>query len=354
MRILPGCDLPAASTVLGLLIGCAGPRYDPNDALGTVGSIERLDPAIDALVPADSRLEILADGFDWSEGPLWIAEDGGYLIFSDIPPNRICKWQSGRGTSVYLHQSGYLGPTPRPGHRPPDEPGSNGLLLDHRGRLVLCQHGNRQVARMNAPLDAPQADFLPLATGFRGKRLNSPNDAVYHPNGDLYFTDPPYGLTGKMQDPDKQLEYQGVYRVTPTGEVTLLSKALSRPNGIAFAPDFRTLYVANSDGRRPIWMAFAVQPDGSLDAGRVFCDARNLTGKRRGGPDGLKVDVNGNLFATGPGGVVVLAPDGRHLGTLITGQATSNCAFGDDGSTLYITADRYLLRIRLSTRGLGF
>jgi gluconolactonase len=207
---------------------------------------------------------------------------------------------------------------------------------------------------MNASLDAPRADYQPIAAAFEGKRMNSPNDAVYHPSGDLYFTDPPYGLAGKMRDPDKQLDYQGVYRVRTDGRVDLLTKELSRPNGIAFSPDFKTLYVANSDLKRAIWMAFPVEDDGTLGKGRVLFDAAAFAGKRRGAPDGLKVDQHGNLFATGPGGVLILTPDGRHLGTLMTGQATSNCCFGDDGSTLYITADRYLVRIRLSTRGAGF
>lgn len=336
------------------MVPTINPDGDPSDVLATIGSIERLDPKMDALVPATSKLEVVADGFDWSEGPLWIPEDGGYVIFSDIPPNQIFKWQSGHGSSVYLRQSGYLGVTPRPNHKAPDEPGSNGLLLDPAGRLVLCQHGNRQVARMDASLSSPRADYVPIAAAYDGKRLNSPNDAVYHKSGDLYFTDPPYGLAGKMGDPDKQLDYQGVYRVRPDGEVSLLTKELSRPNGIAFSPDFKTLYVANSDGKRAVWMAFPVKADGTIGPGRVFFDAAALVSKRRGVPDGMKVDKHGNLFATGPGGVLVIAPDGRHLGTLMTGQATSNCCFGDDGSTLYITADRYLVRIRLSTCGFGF
>ncbi|MEE2886384.1 MAG: SMP-30/gluconolactonase/LRE family protein [Planctomycetota bacterium] len=337
------------------LSGCAGLMIgNPADVLETIGGVERLDRAINALVPMDSRLEVVADGFDWSEGPLWIPEDGGYVIFSDIPPNRIIKWQSGKGASLYLNQSGYLGSIPRFNHVAPDEPGSNGLLLDLEGRLVLCQHGNRQVARMDADLDAPRPNYVPIANAYQGKRLNSPNDAAYHENGDLYFTDPPYGLAGKMGDPDKQLDFQGVYRVRPDGRVTLLTRQLSRPNGIAFSPDFETLYVANSDSKHAVWMAFPVKSDGTLGHGRVLFDATTMVGKRRGVPDGLKVDQHGNLFATGPGGVLILSPDGRHLGTLLTGQATSNCGFGDDGSTLYITADRYLVRIRLSTRGAGF
>lgn len=338
--------------LLLLLAGCAGAALlDPGDAIATLGAVQRNDPAIDALVPRDAVVEVLAEGFQWSEGPLWVDEDGGYVLFSDIPPNRVWKWQPGRGASVYLAQSGYLDPIPRPDHIAPDEPGSNGLLLDPQGRLVLCQHGLRQVGRMTAPLSAPRPEFEPIATHYNGRRFNSPNDAVYRSNGDLYFTDPPYGLTRKMQDPEKEIGFQGVYRVTPAGDVTLLTDAMTRPNGIAFSPDERTLYVANSDPQRAIWMAFGVRDDGTLGPGRVLFDATSMVPELPGLPDGLAIDRHGNLFATGPGGVLVLTPDGRHLGTILTGRPTSNCTFGDDGSTLYVTADEYLLRVRLTTTG---
>ena len=336
-------------SLLSLVAACAS-----DAALRPLGEVERRSPTLDALVDPDARFEVLAEGFDWSEGPLWIPEDGGYVIFSDIPPNRVMKWQQGRGLSVYLEQSGYLGPIPRPGHIAPDEPGSNGLLLDPQGRLVLCQHGERQVGRMLAPLRAPAPRYEAVADAFDGERFNSPNDAAYHQNGDLYFTDPPYGLTRKLQDPEKDLPFQGVYRCSKDGEVTLLTKQLSRPNGIAFSPDYRTLYVANSDPERALWMAFPVKSDGTLGEGRVLFDATAFVGRLKGLPDGLKVDRLGNLFATGPGGVLVLTPGGEHLGTLCTGEATSNCAFGDDGRSLFVTADRFLLRIRLETTGFGF
>ena len=336
-------------SLLALLTSCAA-----NGAYRHLGQVERRASTLDALVSAGARFEVLTEGFAWSEGPLWIPADGGYVIFSDIPPNRVMQWREGRGVSVYLDKSGFLGSTPRPNHIAPDEPGSNGLLLDPQGRLVLCQHGERQVARMTTALNAPSPRYEAIAREYQGKRFNSPNDAVFHENGDLYFTDPPYGLTRKMQDESKALPFQGVYRCSKNGEVTLLTKEMTRPNGIAFSPDYRTLYVANSDPRRAIWMAFPLKADGTLGAGDVLFDATPMTRSLKGLPDGLKTDRLGNLFATGPGGVLVLTPGGEHLGTLLTGQATSNCAFGEDGRSLFVTADSMLLRVRLKTTGFGF
>ncbi len=316
----------------------------------TAGSIEVLHEALHALVPVDAQLEIIAEGYEWSEGPVWVP-DGGYLLFSDIPPNRIYKWQEDVGATLFLEPSGYTGDLPRGG-----EVGSNGLTLDHEGHLVMAQHGDRRIARLAHPLNtSPAAEYLTIADQYHGLRFNSPNDLTFHSSGALYFTDPPYGLEHSMEDPAKDLDFQGVYRVATDGSITLLESGMSRPNGIAFSPDERTLYVANSDPADPIWMAYDVVDDDTLANGRVFFDASHLVAEgRRGLPDGLKVDVAGNLFATGPGGVLVLSPEGRHLGTLQTGQATSNCAFGNDGRTLYITADMYLMRLRLLTVGTGF
>jgi gluconolactonase len=307
----------------------------------TLGTIERLDPRFDALVPKDGKLEKLASGFDWSEGPVWIRE-GSHLLFSDVPQNIVYRWKDGEGAISFLNPSGYTGKAPRPGER-----GSNGLTLDAEGRLVLCQHGDRRVARLEKG-----GSFTTLADRYQGKRFNSPNDLVFKSNGDLYFTDPPYGLPQQAKDPARELDFCGVYRLAKDGAVTLLTKELTRPNGLAFSPDEKTLYVAVSDPDRPVWMAYAVKEDGTLGPGRVFFDAAALRKQgRKGLPDGLKVDLAGNLFATGPGGVLVLSPDGKHLGTLMTGEATANCAFGGDGSTLYVTADMHLCRIKLATRG---
>ena len=325
------------------LLLCVSACTQEEAPYATVGSIERLDARIDALVPQDAKLEVLADGFDWSEGPVWI---GDAVLFSDIPPNEIHRWSESDGLMLYLQPSGYTGAEERGG-----EVGSNGLILDAEGRLVLAQHGDRRIARMDAPLASQAPQYVTLADRYEGRRFNSPNDLVYHSSGSLYFTDPPYGLAGNVNDPAKELPYQGVYRLDPDGQVTLLDSTLTRPNGIAFAPDERTLYVANSDPDMPIWVAYDVV-EGGVANRRTFFDASSLRAEGRVGlPDGLKVDVHGNLFATGPGGVLVFAPDGTHLGTLQTGQATSNCAFGEDGSTLFITADMYLLRAQLSTAG---
>ena len=334
--------------VLGMVVLLAGSAMaaDKKEKADypALGTIERLDPRLDELVPPDAKVERLAEGFDWSEGPVWIKKKD-YLLFSDVPLNTVFKWQDGdTSASVFLKPSGYTGEKPRGG-----EPGSNGLTLDPEGRLVLMQHGDRRVARLG-----DDGKFVTLADKYEGKRFNSPNDGVYKSNGDLYFTDPPYGLLGKNDDPAKELPFNGVYRVSKDGKVTLLTKELSYPNGIAFAPDEKTLYVANSDPERPILMAFPVKDDGTLGAGRIFFNAAKLAATQKGLPDGLKVDRKGNLFATGPGGVLIFDKDAHHLGTLATGEATANCGWGDDGSTLYLTADMYLGRVRLTTKGTGF
>lgn len=306
----------------------------------SMGKIERNDPALDALIPPNARIELLAGGFSWAEGPVWVRE-GEYLLFSDVPRNVVFKWKEGEKTSEYLLPSGYTGAQARAG-----EPGSNGLTLDAQGRLVLCQHGDRRVARLEK-----NKKFTPLARYYKFRRLNSPNDLAFKSNGDLYFTDPPYGLVGNNDDPSKELLSNGVFRLKPDGEVTLLTDALTFPNGIAFSPDEGTVYVAVSDSKKPVIMAYDLNFDGTFSNARVFFDALPLMAGRKGVPDGLKVDVAGNLFATGPGGVLVISPQGKHLGTINTDEPTANCAWGNDGSVLYITANNKLCRVKTSTRG---
>lgn len=315
-----------------------------------VGKIDAVDLELDRLIKLDARIEQLDAGFQWAEGPLWM-KTGQYLLFTDIPPNRVLLWRQGKGeATVYLYPSGYTGSQPRGG-----EMGANGLALSPRGELVLCQHGDRRVAQY----DPINKAFITLADNYDGKRFNSPNDLIYHSNGDLYFTDPPYGLVAGMNDPDKELSFQGVYLLRggkPGGQVVLLTDQLSRPNGIAFSPDEKTLYVANSDPDKPIWMAYDVQADGTIGSARVFFDAAHLLkAGKQGLPDGMAADQLGNIWATGPGGVLVLSPAGKHLGTIDTTRKTANCAFGDeDGDVLYITAHDLLLRVKTKVAGLGF
>jgi gluconolactonase len=301
----------------------------------------RKDPRFDRLVPKDAALELLAGGFRWSEGPVWDRRAGA-VLFSDIPNNVVHKWTAAEGLSVFLKPAGYTGTAPFTGR----EPGSNGLTFDSQGRLVLCQHGDRRISRLE------NGAFVTLVDRFEGKRLNSPNDLVYHSSGSLYFTDPPYGLPRTFEDPGRELDFTGVYRLAADGRLTLLTKELQAPNGLAFSPDEKTLYVAQSRPERPIWMAYPVSDDGTIGAGRVLADASTeAKAKKPGLPDGLKVDVSGNLFATGPGGVWVMAPDGTQLGMIETGVPTANVAWGDDGSVLYITANDKLYRLKTGTRG---
>jgi len=306
------------------------------------GTLVTLDPRFDTLVPKGAALEKLADGFSWVEGPVW-DQKAQAILFSDIPNNVVHKWKEGDGLSEFLRPAGYTGSAPFTGR----EPGSNGLTWDVERRLVLCQHGDRRIARLDAP-----GRFTTLVDRYQGRRLNSPNDLAYKSNGDLYFTDPPYGLPGTFKDPGRELDFTGVYRFSKTGALTLLTKELKAPNGIAFSPDERTLYVAQSDDDEPIIMAYPVTNDGTIAAGKVLINMKSgMAPDKPGGPDGLKVDLKGNLFATGPGGVWVIAADGTHLGTIETAAKTANDAWGNDGSTLYITADKTLYRIRTATKG---
>lgn len=299
------------------------------------------DEKIHEVISKDAKIELLAEGHEWTEGPVWLTEQNK-VIYSDIPKNSVFEWSEKEGKKLYLKPAGYTGHVPRSG-----EGGSNGLLLNDDGNLVLCQHGDRRIVRMDAPLSDPKADFVTIVDSYNGKRLNSPNDATYHKNGDLYFTDPPYGLEKGENDPTKEIEFQGVYKLNENGKTVLLTKEFSRPNGIAFSPDYKKLYVANSDPKKAYWMVYDVGKDGMLKNGKTLYDVTDKVGKMKGLPDGMKVHRNGWVFATGPGGVLVFTPQGKHLGTIFTGEATANCAFNDDFSVLYMTTDDYLTRIKL-------
>ena len=299
-----------------------------------------------ALVPADAQTEVLADGFTWSEGPVWRPAEGD-LLFTDVPGNTVWRWSDADGLSVFLRPSG-LATTPGRAA----SVGSNGLVLDAEGRLLLADHGTRAVTR----LDAETWLREPLATAFEGRRLNSPNDIAVHTSGALFFTDPPYGLDGQDASPDKEQPHNGVYRLDPDGTVTLLVDDLTRPNGVILSPDERTLYVANSDPAWAIWRAYPVLEGGGLGEPRVVFDATDRVGEALPGlPDGMAIDTDGNLFATGPGGVLVFSAGGAYLGTIRTEKAVANVTFGDDdGHALYLTASDQLLRLRLAARGAGF
>ncbi len=302
--------------------------------------VERIDPGLDKIMNASATVKTLLEGFDWVEGPLWI--DGLGLLFSDIPKNSIYLWNEHNGVKLYLKPSGYTGDAPRLG-----ETGSNALLLDSDGNLVLCQHGDRRLARMDAPINNPNPEFTTIVGEYLTKKFNSPNDACYNSTGDLYFTDPPYGLEKRMKDPSKELSYQGVFKYDKSGQLHLLTKDLSRPNGIALSPDEKTLYIANSDPKSAIWVSCDLDENGLIKTTRIFYEVTDLVDTEQGLPDGLKVDARGNIFATGPGGVWIFNAQGKVLGKIRTGQATSNCAFGEDGKSLFITADDYVMMVDL-------
>lgn len=309
----------------------------------TLGSIERLDPEFDKLVSKDAVIEVLAGGFTWTEGVCWI-KDGGYLLFSDIPPNKIMKWEPQEGVSMWKERVGYTGKEPFKG----EEPGTNGLMLDSQGRLVCCCHGDRVIKRIEK-----DGKITVLAERYDGKRFNSPNDLIYHSSGDLYFTDPPYGLPLREKDPARELDWFGVYRLSG-GKVTLLTKEMTRPNGIGLSPDEKTLYVAQSDPEAAVVKAFPLNADGTLGKSRVVYDFTKWVKDRPGLPDGMAIDSAGHLWATAPGGVYCLTPEGKLLGRFNTGERTANCKFGDDGQTLYMAADDYVVRVKTNAKGLGY
>lgn len=301
-------------------------------------TITTFDPRFDQLVPKNAKLEKIADGFTWVEGPVW-HKQGGYLLFSDIPANAVYQWKPGKGVSLFLKNSGYSDTTPFAGK----EPGSNGLTLDAQGRLVLCRHGDRQIGRLES-----NGTIVPIADHYDGHKINSPNDLVFKSNGDLYFTDPPFGLPLAFADSGKA-PVQGVYRLSKDGTVTLLIHDIKAPNGIAFSPDEKTLYVSDVDPKRAAWLAYDVLPDGMVTNGRVFFDATRWRKDPFFGPDGFKVDRQGNIFGARPGGLSVIASDGTLLGTIETGRPTSNVAWGEDGETLFITGSSSVYRLRLTT-----
>jgi gluconolactonase len=339
----------------GLPLNAASVRAYAAEGPATVSmKVERLDPALDQIIPDQPRLEKVATGagFTWTEGPVWIP--AGYLLFAEIPSNSIRKWTPGVGVSVFMQPSGWKESTPYTGH----EPGSNGMTLDSRGRLTVGGHAQRDVWRLEQM--NPKAQVTVLADTYQGKRLNSPNDLVYKSDGTLYFTDPPYGLPKLDDDPTKQLPFSGVYRLPGAlnhkpgappdrDQLQLLVKDLPRPNGICFSPDEKYLYVNNSEPKK-LWMRYTVKPDGTLTDAKVFFDATSDT--RVGAPDGMKVDQSGNLYSAGPGGVWIISPEGKHIGTLDIPERVGNVAWGGaDHKTLYVAASSSIYRISLKIPG---
>ncbi|NZA25436.1 SMP-30/gluconolactonase/LRE family protein [Luteimonas sp. SJ-92] len=309
-------------------------------AFDAVGRLTAFDDAFAEVVPPDARIEQLTgDEFTWSEGPAWVG-DGDYLLFNDVPENRMYRWSEADGLSVFLEPSGYAGPddgTLR-------EAGANGLFAEPGGTVLLADSGSRLVAR----LDPETKEKTALASSYEGKRFNSPNDVVRRADGAVFFTDPPYGLKDMDESPAKELAFNGVYRIDADGGVHLVDDALSFPNGVALSPDGNTLYVANSDPERPIWMAYTLDETGNAVDSRVFADASDLLGEDAPGlPDGMAVAADGTLFATGPGGVLVFKPDGTRLGRIETGTAVANCTLAEDGRVLYMTSHGFLARVRL-------
>jgi gluconolactonase len=312
-------------------------------APGSYGMVRRLNPALDALVAPDAMVEQIAWGYQWAEGPVWV-KDGGYLLFSDPPRNKIYRWAPGAAVDVFMDPAGYDG-DPNPALR---EPGSNGLAVDASGALVMCDSGTRALARV----DLKNKKKKIIVDKFDGKRFNSPNDLCIAKSGAIYFTDPPFGLTDGINSAVKEQPFSGVYRLAPDGSIAVLDKELNYPNGVALSPDEGTLYVTNSDRTRPILKSYTLGPDGMPTGNDVVFDMTPMMlPDVKGSPDGLKVDVDGNLFVAGPGGILVLSKEGKLLGEItVTSRAAPNCAFGEDGSTLFICATDIVARVKLKTK----
>ncbi len=345
-------------SLLSLLFaaGCSQPAAEERKPAAVSfpvgGSVVRVDPAFDAIVPQAAKIEKIAGGQKFTEGPIYMPE--GFLLFSDIPQNAIFKWTPDGTVSVFRKPSGYDGTDAPAGALV----GSNGITMDKEGRLVIAEHGNRRVTRLEK-----DGTVTVLAAEYQGKRLNSPNDVVYKSDGALYFTDPPYGFPKEDDDPKKELKFNGIYRLM-NGKLELLSKELKRPNGIAFSPDEKYLYISNSDPTRKIWMRFDVKPDGTIANGKTFYDVTSQT--EEGLPDGLKVDKKGNLYGSGPGGMWVFSPEGKLLGNIKPPEVPANCGWGkyttgpdtgklprgEDANTLYMTARTGVYRIQLNAAGI--
>jgi len=331
----------AAAMVMGLTTGVAAAT------LPVVGGVQRERPALDSLIAPAAKMEKVADGVTWAEGPAWV-RNGGYLLLSDPPENRMFRWSAKDGLTVFLKPSGYAG-TDTAIFR---EDGSNGLIPgDRAGTILMADSGSRGIAR----LDLATKTKTFLVTRYQGKKFNSPNDLVLARDGSVWFTDPPYGLKDLDKSPAKEMPFNGVYRLMPNGEVRLIDGSLTFPNGIGLSPDQLTLYVSVSDPDQAKVYAYSLDAAGKVLNRRVFADMTPLVKQGLSGlPDGMKIDVRGNLFASGPGGIHVISPKGIELGLIKTAVTSENCAFGEDGSTLFIASTHSVLRVRTKTKGLGY
>ncbi|MBC7885471.1 MAG: SMP-30/gluconolactonase/LRE family protein [Saprospiraceae bacterium] len=323
-----------------LLLAC---KDKTTEIITTERRIEMYDPELQQVLDSNVIIEILTDSvYQWAEGPLWLDEEHK-LLFTDVPQNTIYSWDEKNGPQKYLSPSGYTIINEKGGRE-----GANGLALDADSHLILCQHGNRAVAKMKSPLTTPKDSFEFLAMNYKGRKFNSPNDLHITKDGDIFFTDPPYGLPGQDADSIKELSFNGVYRlIKKDGSVFLLDSTLSRPNGIALSSDEKYMYVANSDPEKSIWKKYELDVHKNIVSASLFADVTHLVPKHKGLPDGMKISNKGYIFASGPGGILVFNQDSRHLGTIMTGQATANCALDKDEKYLYMTAHKYLMRVRL-------
>ena len=302
-----------------------------------IGSVERLSPEINNLIEKNARIEILANGFEWSEGPVWSSQLNS-VLFSDVPENIIYSWNEDKGLGIFTRPIGYSGEVPNL-----KKAGTNGLTIDADGNLIICMHGDRKITKLEQLNTNKRATVV---NSFDGNLLNSPNDLVYDSKGNLYFTDPPYGLLEGDDDKLKEIPFNGVYKLSPNGDIEVLIKNLTRPNGISISNDEKTLYVANSDNSNAIIMEYELSEFGVKNP-QIFFDGNELARKDVGLFDGLKVHPTGNVFATGPGGVLVIKENGDHIGTIRTEVKTANCAFDKNFQYLYMTSDMYLTRIKL-------
>jgi gluconolactonase len=335
-RIKPTLCIALALTLLSS--ACSNSNTQQQDEVAenstSLGEVIVSDPAFNNVIADGAELEFLGDGFGWAEGPVWVPSQN-MVLFTDVPGHTIHKYKDGEGVTEYLKGEW-------------KEP--NGLTMTLDGRLAICQHGDRRIVIMDAPLDAPVSSFIELVSEYDGKRFSSPNDLDFDAAGNLYFTDPPYGLPEQDNDPSKEIPFNGVYRRAVDGTVTLLVDSLSRPNGVALSNDEKTMYVGQSDGDFPIIAAYDLAEDGSASNGRILYDFTSIiSDELPGGVDGLRVHSSGNIVSSGPGGIWVISPEGKALGNIIVaGRRTANCTIGGDGY-LYITSQDALLRIKLKS-----